>query len=61
MHCSRSQILADAAREYIEKTKNRRILEALNKVYEEVETEQEVEMRKRSKKRYAGLIKKNKW
>jgi metal-responsive CopG/Arc/MetJ family transcriptional regulator len=57
----RSQILVEAAREYIEKQKNRKILEALNKAYSGKETKQERELRKKGKKRYAGLLKGEKW
>lgn len=61
LHCSRSQILTDAAREYIEKLKNERILEALNKAYSEKETDQEAELRRKGKKHYAKLLKGERW
>lgn len=61
LHRSRSQILTEAAREYIEKLKNRKILEALNKAYAEEETGQEAEVRRKGKKHYAGLLKAEKW
>ena len=61
LRCSRSRILTDAAREYIEKMKNRKIFEALNEVYAEKETKQESRVRKMGKRRYAKAVKKEKW
>ncbi len=61
LHCSRSQILVNAAREYMEKLKNRKIFEALNKAYTEKETEQEAELRRKGKKHYTKLLKTERW
>ena len=61
LHRSRSQIITDAAREYIEKLKNERILKALNKVYAEKETEHEAELRRKGKKLYTKLFKEDRW
>jgi len=61
LHCPRSQILANAAREYLEKQKNKKIFEALNKAYSEKGTKQETELRKKGKKHYAKLLKAEKW
>lgn len=61
LHCPRSQILANAAREYMERLKNKKIFEALNKVYSEKETKQEAELRRKGKKYYAKLLKAEKW
>ena len=61
LHRSRSQILTDAAREYIEKLKNERILKALNKAYSEKETEHEAELRRKGGKHYAKLLKGERW
>lgn len=49
LHCSRSKVLTETAREYIEKLKNKKILESLDKVYSEKETEQEAELRRKGK------------
>lgn len=57
LRLSRSQIFADAVRDYIERRRNNKILEAINRVYSDAETEQEIELRKRSKKHYAHLLK----
>ncbi len=57
LHCSRSKILTEAAKEYIEKLKNKKTLESLNKVYSEKETEQEAELRRKGKRNYAELLK----
>ena len=51
----------EAAREFIEKQKSQEILDAINKAYSENETEQEVTLRQKSKKRYAKLLKEEKW
>lgn len=61
LHLSRSHVFADAVRDYVEKRSNEKILEALNKVYSEVETEQETKLRKLSKERYGRLLKVGKW
>jgi metal-responsive CopG/Arc/MetJ family transcriptional regulator len=61
LHRSRSQILTDAAREYIEKLKNEKILKDLNKAYLEEETEHETELRRKGKKHYAKLLKGDRW
>jgi len=58
---SRSQLFARAARDYIAKQKNKELFETLNEVYSEVDTKQEVEIRKQSKKHYAKLLKTEKW
>ncbi len=39
LQCSRSQLLANAARGFIEKQKNRDILDGINNAYSENETE----------------------
>ncbi len=61
LHCPRSQILTNAAREYIERLKNKKIFEALNKAYSEKETEQEAELRRKGKKHYAKLLRGERW
>lgn len=61
LHLSRSQVFADAVRDYINRRRNKIILEAINKVYSDTETEQETELRKQSKKHYAKSLKAEKW
>ena len=61
LHLSRSQVFADAVRDYIERRRNAILLEAINKVYSDTETEQETELRKQSKKHYAKSLKAEKW
>jgi len=58
---SRSQFFARAVRDYIAKQKNKDLFETLNEVYSEVDTKQEVEIRKQSKRYYAKLLKTEKW
>ncbi len=61
LQCSRNQLLANAARDFVEKQKNRDILDAIYKAYSENETEQGVTLRQNSKKHYAKLLKEENW
>lgn len=61
LHISRSQVFADAVRDYIEKHRNEKILETLNEVYSEAETEEERRIRMQSKRRHAKFLKAEKW
>lgn len=61
LHLSRSQVFADAVREYIEKQRNRQILEAINKAYATPETKQETKVRRLSIERHAKSLKAEKW
>lgn len=61
LHISRSQLFADAVREYIEKVRNRKILESINAAYSEVETEEDTKIRSQGKRYYAGRNRDNKW
>jgi metal-responsive CopG/Arc/MetJ family transcriptional regulator len=47
--CSRSQVFVMAVREFLERRKSKRLLEALNETYREAESHEEVEVRGRSK------------
>ena len=61
LHLSRSRVFSDAVRNYIEKLGNEKLLEELNKVYSEAETEEEINLRQLSKKHYGKLLKTEKW
>lgn len=61
LNVSRSQFFAEAVRDYIAKQNNRELFKTLNKVYSEIDTEQEVKLRKRSKKYYSKLFEVEKW
>jgi len=61
LHLSRSRIFTEAVRDFISRRKNEKILQALNRVYSEAETEQETTLRKQSKKHYARKLKAEKW
>ena len=61
LHVSRSRLFTEAVKEFINKLRNRKILESLNRVYSEAETEEESRVRKQSKKNYAKIIKSEKW
>lgn len=58
---SRSQFFAEAVRDYIAKQKNKELLETLNRVYTEVDTKQEIELRKQGKKHYSKLLETEEW
>lgn len=58
---SRSKVLVEAAREYLERRTNQKLLTALNQIYSDDELPEEKELRKRSKKYYRRRILKEKW
>jgi len=61
LNISRSQFFVEAAKDYITRQKNKEIFDALNKVYSEIDTKQEVELRKQSKKYYSKQLETEKW
>ena len=61
LNVSRSRIFAEAILDYIEKLKNEEIFKALNRIYSEGETKEEITVREQSKKRYARRVKADKW
>ena len=61
LNVSRSRFFAEAVKDYIAKQNNRELFKTLNKVYSEIDTEQEVKLRKRSKKYYSKLFEVEKW
>ena len=61
LHLSRSQIFTDAVIEYLKRQQNLKILEAINTVYSDDETDEEKRFREEGKKHYAGLLKDEKW
>lgn len=61
LHCSRSEKFSTAVREFLEKMKSKRLLDALNKAYSEVELPEEAKVRKAGKKRYAGMASKERY
>jgi len=59
---SRSEIIAEAAREYLEKLESRRIFDSLNEVYASPETEEKKDARKSELELYKRtILKKEKW
>jgi metal-responsive CopG/Arc/MetJ family transcriptional regulator len=56
--CSRSQVFVMAVREFLERRKSRRLLEALNETYRETETRDEVKARRQAKAYHARKIRK---
>lgn len=61
LHCSRSKVFSMAVKEFLEKIKNRKLLEALNAAYSEAESPGETKVRRLSKKRYAATVLKEKY
>lgn len=53
---SRSEVFALAVREFFEKAKSQRLLDALNKAYSEEENSEEKEVREKSKGHYSKKI-----
>lgn len=58
---SRSALFTIAAREFIEKIKSRKLLDAINEAYSDVEIEEETSLRQKSKKYYAHKILKERY
>lgn len=61
LSCSRSQVFTNAAKEYIEKMRNRQIFDSLNNAYRDEETVEETKVREKSKKYHARMLKREKW
>jgi metal-responsive CopG/Arc/MetJ family transcriptional regulator len=58
---SRSEVFVVALREYLEKRKSAKLLAALNEAYAVTESPEEYAVRKKSRKRYAKTIRKERW
>ena len=56
--CSRSQLFVMAVREFLERRKSKRLLEALNETYKETEAREEVEARGQAKAYHARKMRK---
>ena len=54
--CSRSQVFVMAVREFLERRKSKKLLEALNETYKETETREEVKVRRQAKAYHARKI-----
>ncbi|MGD0658715.1 MAG: hypothetical protein ABSD38_11680 [Syntrophorhabdales bacterium] len=54
--CSRSQVFVMAVKEFLDRRKSKRLLEALNKAYETPETSAETEARRQAKKYHAKKV-----
>ena len=61
LNTSRSQLIAIAVKDYIIKQNNRELFKALNKAYSEVDTDQEVKLKKETKKYYSELHRAEEW
>lgn len=58
---SRSQVFSDAVRAYLQQQDSEKILRSLNKVYSGTETQEEIAVRKRGKKRYVTILQDSPW
>ena len=54
--CSRSQVFVMAAREFLERRKSKKLLEALNDTYGSTETREEIKVRRQAKAHHARKI-----
>jgi metal-responsive CopG/Arc/MetJ family transcriptional regulator len=57
-HSSRSEVIVTAVKEYLERRKSDELLSALNQAYGTAETAEEYEVRRRAKKRYGKVLRK---
>lgn len=57
-HSSRSEVIVAALREFIDRRKSADLLKTLNEVYGTAETPEEYQVRKKAKKRYGKLLRK---
>ncbi len=57
-HSSRSEVVVSALREYLDRRKSARLLNALNEAYGTAETTEEYRVRQRAKKRYGKTLRK---
>ena len=57
-HSSRSEVIVTAVKEYLERRKSNELLGALNQAYGTAETAEEYEVRKKAKKRYGRVLRK---
>lgn len=55
-HSSKSALFADAVREYLERIKSQKLLDELNKAYAEPESQEDADLRVKSKKYYARKV-----
>ena len=56
--CSRSQVFVMATREFLERRKSKKLLEALNDAYKTAETHEEIKVRRQAKVYHAGKVRK---
>ena len=60
-HSSRSEVFVTAVREYLEKRKSRKLLDDLNNALAVAETAEEYAGRQKIRKRYARVVRKERW
>lgn len=57
-HYSRSKVFALAVNDFLEKLKSRQLLASLNEIYHDIETTEDVTLRKEAVKHYANIVSK---
>jgi metal-responsive CopG/Arc/MetJ family transcriptional regulator len=60
-HYSRSEVFVTAIREYLEKRKSKKLLDALNETYSAAESTEEYTVREKGKKRYGKTVRKERY
>ncbi|MBI5199485.1 MAG: CopG family transcriptional regulator [Nitrospirae bacterium] len=58
---SRSEVFVIAVKNFLEKLESRKLLDAINKAYSGVESQEEKTLRRKSKKYYASVVLKEKY
>jgi len=58
-HYSRSEVFVIAVKEFLKKLESKRLLDALNDAYSEVESPEEKTLREKSKKYYVSRVLRN--
>lgn len=53
---SRSEVFATAIKEYLEKIKSKLLLDALNEAYSEIESIEDISLKKKAKEHYAKKV-----
>jgi metal-responsive CopG/Arc/MetJ family transcriptional regulator len=55
-HRSRSELVAEALREYMTRVKSKEILDSLNEVYSDEDTEEEKAVKEKAKRRFSAIV-----
>ncbi|MFH0774770.1 MAG: hypothetical protein V2A53_04655 [bacterium] len=61
LNISRSRFITSAIADYVAKQNNYNLFNSLNKAYSEVDTEEDNNLRRQSKRHYSRLLEEEKW